>query len=131
MHRSACGPKLLSRHCACMCHKRAHPRHAPRFAPLPLQREGAMSQAGEPARASTRVKAPDTAKKSALAELAAKKARADKARSRKRCAPVGRSAARAVRPGESQAPARLLSSRDRRAAVPAGAASRLRAQLLE
>jgi len=45
-----------------------------------------MPQAGEPARASTRVKAPDTAKKSALAELAAKKARADKARSRKRCA---------------------------------------------
>ena len=38
-------------------------------------------------RSSTRVKAPDTAKKSALAELAAKKARAEKARSKKRCAP--------------------------------------------
>ena len=91
-----------------------------------------MSQAGEPARAAPRVKAPDPAKKSALAELAAKKARADKARSRKRCAPGARPAARAVRrPGESQAPARLLSLRIRRATVPAGAASRPLAQLLE
>ena len=44
------------------------------------------AQAGEAMRSSTRVKVPDTAKKSALAELAAKKARADKARSKKRCA---------------------------------------------
>ena len=43
------------------------------------------AQAGEAMRSSTRVKVPDTAKKSALAELAAKKARADKARSKKRC----------------------------------------------
>ena len=45
------------------------------------------AQAGEAMRSSTRVKVPDTAKKSALAELAAKKARADKARSKKRCGP--------------------------------------------
>lgn len=50
------------------------------------QRRVAVMQGGDTMRSSTRVKAPDTAKKSALAELAAKKARADKARNKKRCA---------------------------------------------
>ncbi|KAK9821785.1 hypothetical protein WJX81_002907 [Elliptochloris bilobata] len=60
--------------------RRREARRNARLLKQPLHKE----QAGEAMRSSTRVKAPDTAKKTALAELAAKKARADKARSKKR-----------------------------------------------